>query len=86
MELKTNFDYEIPIVEVEKAGISTTGAIIENELEPVAKEFTKYRIEKQLWNEHYTTVQYDEYDDKFQRVVAFGEPETFYTKYANINK
>ncbi len=86
LEVKTNFDYEIPIVEVEKAGISTTGAKIENELEPVAKEFTKYRIEKQLWNEHYTTVQYDEYEDKFQRVVAFGEPETFYTKYANINQ
>lgn len=86
LEVKTNFDYEIPIVEVEKAGISTTGAKIENELEPVAKEFTKYRIEKQLWNERYTTVQYDEYDEKFQRVVAFGEPETFYTKYAKINQ
>lgn len=85
LDLKTNFDYEIPIVEVKKAGISTTGAKIENELEPVAKEFTKYRIEKRLWNEHCTTVRYDEYDDKFKRVVAFGEPETFYTKYANIN-
>lgn len=86
LEVKTNFDYEIPIVEVEKAGISTTGAKIENELEPVAKEFTKYRIEKQLWNEHYITVQYAEYDEKFQRVISFGEPETFYTKYAYINQ
>ncbi|QGM80269.1 N-6 DNA methylase [Otariodibacter oris] len=86
MEVKTKFDYEIPIVEVEKAGISTTGTKIENELEPIAKEFTKYRIEKRLWNDHYTTVQYDEYDGKFQRIVAFGEPEIFYTIYENIEE
>jgi len=51
LEVKTKFDYEIPIVEVEKAGISTTGAPIENELIPVAKEFKKYRIKNRLWND-----------------------------------
>jgi type I restriction enzyme M protein len=80
LEIKTKFDYEIPIVEVEKAGISTTGAPIENELLPVALEFKKYRIKKKLWKEHFVTVKYDVYNDIFQRVVAAGEPEVFYGK------
>lgn len=83
LEIKTKFDYEISIVEVEKAGISTTGSPIENELLPVAIEFKKYRIKKKLWKEHFVTVSYDIYDDKFQRVVAAGEPEVFYGKYAH---
>lgn len=47
--VKERFDYQIPIAEVKKAGISTTGAPIENELEPVEKEFTLYRKERHLW-------------------------------------
>ncbi len=47
--IKENFNYEIPIAEVEKAGISTTGAVIENELEPLAKEFSEYRKQNNLW-------------------------------------
>lgn len=47
--IKEKFDYVVPIAEVEKAGISTTGAKIENELEPLAKEFLEYRITKKLW-------------------------------------
>lgn len=35
--VKERFDYVIPIAEVQKAGISTTGAKIENELEPRLK-------------------------------------------------
>lgn len=79
-EVKTKFDYEIPIVEVEKAGISTTGAPIENELEPVAKEFRKYRIKNKLWKEQYVKVEYDVFDDTFQRVIAANEPQVFYEK------
>jgi len=48
-KIKIDFDYQIPIAEVEKAGISSTGAEIENELEPLAKEFTDYRKENILW-------------------------------------
>ena len=48
-KIKNDFDYQIPIAEVEKAGISTTGAEIENELEPLAKEFTEYRKGNILW-------------------------------------
>lgn len=43
------FNYEIPIVQVEKAGITTTGAKCENELEDVAVEFKNYRDLKGLW-------------------------------------
>lgn len=79
-EVKTKFDYEIPIVEVEKAGISTTGAPIENELEPVAKEFRKYRIKNKLWKDQYIKVEYEVFNDTFQRVIAAKEPEVFYEK------
>lgn len=79
-EVKTKFDYEIPIVEVEKAGISTTGAPIENELEPVAKEFRKYRIKNKLWKDQYVKVEYEVFDDTFQRVIGVGEPQIFYGK------
>lgn len=47
--VKERFDYQIPIAEIQKAGISTTGAEIENELVPLEEEFTQYRIENQLW-------------------------------------
>ena len=70
-------------MEVDKAGISTTGAPIENELVPVAEEFKKYRIKNKLWKDHFVTVYYDMYDDKFQRVIAAGEPEVFYGKNAH---
>lgn len=79
-EVKTKFDYEIPVIEVEKAGISTTGAPIENELEPVAKEFRKYRIKHKLWKDQYVKVEYDVINDTFQRVIAANEPEVFYKK------
>ena len=48
--VKERFDYQIPIAEVQKAGISTTGAEIENELVPLEKEFTQYRKENHLWS------------------------------------
>ncbi|MBP5582468.1 MAG: N-6 DNA methylase [Bacteroidales bacterium] len=48
--VKERFDYQIPIAEVQRAGISTTGAPIENELVPLEEEFTKYRKENHLWD------------------------------------
>jgi len=47
--IKEQFNYQIAIAEVEKAGISTTWAVIENELEPLAKEFIEYRKQNNLW-------------------------------------
>lgn len=49
-QVKQRFDYQIPIAEVQKAGISTTGAPIENELIPLEQEFTSYRKENHLWD------------------------------------
>ena len=67
--VKEKFDYEIPIAEVLKAGISTTGAAIENELVPLAEEYTPYRMEKAE-------------DGNIYRVRMTGsiasEPEIFY--------
>ena len=56
--VKERFDYQIPIAEVQKAGISTTGAVIENELEGLEPEYTAYRIENQLWSSLIKRVHY----------------------------
>lgn len=78
LEIKENFDYEIPIVEVEKAGISSTGAPIENELKPVAVEFKKYRAIHELWEPHSMKIKYDVFNGKFQRVLGNEKPQIFY--------
>lgn len=53
VEIKTNFEYEIPIIEVQDAGITSTGTPSgNNELKPIAETFKEYRIKNKLWNEH----------------------------------
>lgn len=47
--VKQLFDYQIPIAQVQKAGITTTGAECENELEELLKEYIPYRKEHKLW-------------------------------------
>ena len=47
--IKQLFDYQIPIAQVQKAGITTTGAECENELEALLKEYSPYRKEHKLW-------------------------------------
>ncbi len=82
--IKEKFNYEIAIAEVEKAGISTTGAKIENELEPLSKDFRKYATENQLWEKIVRGVKYDvggEYIYRTQTTYSgVGEPEIFYSK------
>jgi type I restriction enzyme M protein len=46
--VKQLFDYQIPIAQVEKAGITTTGAQCENELINILEEYTPYRMENKL--------------------------------------
>ena len=75
--IKERFDYSIPIAEVEKAGISTTGAEIENELVPLEGEYSKYRKEKKLWENRFEKVGYTIIEDNIFRLVA-GEPEVIY--------
>ena len=81
--VKERFDYVIPIAEVQKAGISTTGAKIENELEPLEKEFTEYRRENKLWEKHVKATKYNVSEDGTMLRTRFidgvaCEPEPFY--------
>lgn len=85
--IKSHFSYSIPIAEVEKAGISSTGSKIENELEPLAEEFKNYRYQNQLWSNKFKNVKYEVLeDDKIYRIPIAGdssivsEPEIFYGK------
>ena len=88
--VKEEFNYTIPIAEVEKAGISTTGARIDNELEPLAKEFKKYTSENHLWGKLTESLQYDVKGEFVYRIQIadkeVGEPEIFYqkSKYENL--
>lgn len=84
MQIKKEFNYQIPIAEVEKAGINSTGAKIENELEPLAKEFKKYREENNLWLTYVKKINYQITDEEISRVRILdgvvSEPESFYNK------
>ncbi len=54
--VKQLFDYQIPIAQVQKAGITTTGAECENELNDLLKEYMPYRQTYKLWeatSQHY---------------------------------
>jgi type I restriction enzyme M protein len=86
-QVKKEFNYQIPIAEVEKAGISTTGAQIENQLVPLANEFKAYRVQNKLWNIKFSKISYEILDDKeIYRIPVsddasiVSEPEMFYGK------
>ena len=87
--VKEEFNYTIPIAEVEKAGISTTGARIYNELKPLAEEFKKYTSENHLWGKLTESVQYDVKGEFVYRIQIadkeVGEPEIFYQKSKDEN-
>ena len=83
VEIKEQFDYEIPIAVVHKAGISTTGAAIENELIPLAEEFTPYRKEMKLWEVPIKETKYSLSVDGYVYRIRMAdnilsEPEVFY--------
>ena len=67
--IKELFDYEIPIVQVEKAGITTTGAKCENELLDVVKEFEQYKKANNLWKENKINVSYKIVNDDLVRTM-----------------
>lgn len=58
--IKEAFDYEIPVAQVGKAGIGTTGGVIENELVPVVNEFHKYARLNPLWETKGNTYNYNQ--------------------------
>jgi type I restriction enzyme M protein len=47
--IKQEFDYEIPIADINKAGISSTGGKDENQLPELLEVYTQYRISNNLW-------------------------------------
>lgn len=81
--VKDKFDYEIPVAEIQKAGISSIGAPIDNELIPLAEEYSPYRKENHLWDVPTKEIKYNMVDnDKIYRVRivngCVAEPEVFY--------
>ncbi len=67
--IKELFNYEIPIVQVEKAGITTTGGKCKNELEDVAKEFRIYRQNNSLWQDNKLDITYKVENDNLVRII-----------------
>ncbi|OXA86311.1 N-6 DNA methylase [Flavobacterium hibernum] len=84
VSIKESFNYKIPIAQVEKAGISSTGAKIENELQPLAEEFKLYRNDNKLWSTKFTDITYKVIDEIIYRIPIaenidmLAEPEIFY--------
>lgn len=83
--VKERFDYVIPIAEVQKAGISTTGGKTDNELIPLEQEFTSYRKEKHLWEKPVKETEYNiSADGSMNRTRIIDgiacEPEPFYKR------
>ncbi|MCP5063978.1 MAG: N-6 DNA methylase [Ignavibacteriae bacterium] len=76
--IKNEFDYEIPIAEVEKAGITSTAAVTDNELIPLAKEFKKYRKKNKLWKNKYKGVTYSFNENELVRMTA-AETKVLYS-------
>ena len=82
--VKQRFDYVIPIADIKRAGINSIGLKIENDLEPLLEEFTKYRKENNLWNKRHANTSYQYNDGKMTRIQEVDgivcEPEVFYGK------
>ena len=71
--VKEKFDYIIPIAQVEKAGITTTGAECENELVDLLKEYTPYRKEHHMWTSNELKFHYEIVDNKVVRTDQNGK-------------
>ena len=82
--VKQRFDYVIPVADIKRAGINSIGIKIENDLEPLLEEFTKYRKENNLWNKRHAKTSYQYNDGGMTRIREFDgmvcEPEVFYDK------
>ena len=70
--VKQLFDYQIPIAQIEKAGITTTGAECENELNVLLAEYTPYRIENELWDTRTLHYAYKVENNEMYRQVNGG--------------
>ena len=73
--IKQLFDYQIPIAQVQKAGITTTGAKCENELEELLKEYAPYRKEHKLWEATAKRYEYKVENNHLYKKLNDGEWE-----------
>ena len=73
--VKQLFDYQIPIAQVQKAGITTTGAECENELEELLKEYVPYRKEHKLWEATAKRYEYKVENNHLYKKLNDGEWE-----------
>lgn len=73
--VKQLFDYQIPIAQVQKAGITTTGAECENELEELLKEYAPYRKEHKLWEATAKRYEYKVENNHLYKKLNNGEWE-----------
>lgn len=48
-QIKQKVDYQIPIADINKAGINSTGGKEENQLPEPLKAYTEYRIANNIW-------------------------------------
>lgn len=71
--VKSRFDYTIPIAQVQKAGITATGAECDNELKDLLKEYTPYRKEHKLWTSNEVKYKYTIINGKLLRTNQDGE-------------
>lgn len=71
--VKSRFDYTIPIAQVQKAGITTTGAECENELADLLQEYIPYRKEHRLWMSQELKYDYNIIDGRLIRINQDGE-------------
>jgi type I restriction enzyme M protein len=70
VKIKQEFNYSIPIAMVKKAGISSTGSEIENELDPLAKEYKEYRRKNPTWLKPPVKIEYQIISDKVFKTVS----------------
>ena len=73
--VKQLIDYQIPIAQVQKAGITTTGAECENELEELLKEYVPYRKEHKLWEATAKRYEYKVENNHLYKKLNDGEWE-----------
>lgn len=83
--VKQRFDYVIPIADIKRAGINSIGIKIENDLEPLLKEFSNYRNENNLWDKRHSKTSYQYNNNGYMtRIREYDgkvcEPEFFYGK------
>ncbi len=71
--IKSRFDYTIPIAQVHKAGINSTGAECENELIDLLREYTLYRKEHKLWESQELKYDYKIINGRLIRINQNGE-------------